>query len=207
MKVACYLTLARSGKNPASDRERILCWLSENELDPKEVEWYCDGEPVPEATRPEFDRLQQGIRDGEINEVILWNLDQLPEPFQEKVNTLASWCERGVKIVVVGQQIELSPAVGQDVSALLRGLAGTELELRRKRQKAGVAAAKKRGVYLGRKRGTTKEKPHRARELRGKGLTAAEIAEKLGVSERTVFRYLGMKEEKKRPVSRKGAKP
>ena len=46
-------------------------------------------------------------------------------------------------------------------------------------------------MYKGRKPGTTKSKPDRAKELKDKGLTAAEIATALGVSERTVFRYLG----------------
>ena len=46
-------------------------------------------------------------------------------------------------------------------------------------------------MYKGRKPGTTKGQPERALELRDKGLTAAEIATALGVSERTVFRYIG----------------
>jgi DNA invertase Pin-like site-specific DNA recombinase len=207
MMAACYLWTRVSDQEGETAREGLRRWLSGKETDLMQVEWFWDQEPDPATSRPEFDRLQRGVKDGEINAVVLWSLDQLPERFQDKVTTLASWCERGVKIVVVSQEIELSPAVGQDVSALLRGLAKAELEVRRKRQKAGVASAKKRGVYLGRKPGTTKEKPHRALELRGKGLTAREIAETLGVSERTVFRYLGTKEEKKRPVSRKGAKP
>jgi len=50
--------------------------------------------------------------------------------------------------------------------------------------------AKARGVYRGRQRGTTKARPERARALRERGLTLPEIAKALGVSERTVFRYL-----------------
>ncbi len=47
-----------------------------------------------------------------------------------------------------------------------------------------------RGVYTGRREGTTKAKPERAKELRDQGLTAAEVANAMGVSERSVFRYL-----------------
>ena len=50
--------------------------------------------------------------------------------------------------------------------------------------------ARSRGVYQGRKNGTTKAAPARALELRERGLTALEIANALSVSERTVFRYL-----------------
>ncbi|MEX0938205.1 MAG: helix-turn-helix domain-containing protein [Pirellulales bacterium] len=60
----------------------------------------------------------------------------------------------------------------------------------RERQAAGIAAARDRGVYLGRKPGTTKSKPDRAKRLRDRGLTDAETAASLGVSRRTVQRYV-----------------
>lgn len=58
------------------------------------------------------------------------------------------------------------------------------------RQAAGIAAAKRKGVYQGRQPGTTKAEPARALKLRDQGLTIAEIAKSLGVSEPTVFVYL-----------------
>ena len=76
------------------------------------------------------------------------------------------------------------------VASVLFGLAEIELEFRRERQAAGIAVAKKKGIYQGRKKGTTKGKPVRAQELRMQGLTVSEIANALAVSDRTVFRYL-----------------
>ena len=70
------------------------------------------------------------------------------------------------------------------------GLPTIELEYRRERQAAGIAVAKKRGAYLGRLPGTTKATSTRAMALRAKGLAVPEIANALGVSERTAFRYL-----------------
>ena len=48
-----------------------------------------------------------------------------------------------------------------------------------------------RGKYKGRSNGTLKGNPLRVRELRNKGLTGPEIATALGISLRTVFRYMG----------------
>ena len=95
-----------------------------------------------------------------------------------------------MKIVVVTQQLEFNGAVGRTLAALLMGLAEIEWEYRKERQQAGIAVAKKKNIYKGRKAGTTKGKPDRAKELKAKGLNAPEIATALGVSERTVFRYL-----------------
>ena len=108
---------------------------------------------------------------------------------RDGVNLLADWCERGLKIVVVTQQIELNGPVGRMIAAVMLGLAEIELEYRRERQAAGIQVARKKGSYKGRKKGTTKSKPDRAKELRDKGLTVAEIGQALGVSERTAFRY------------------
>jgi DNA-binding NarL/FixJ family response regulator len=51
-------------------------------------------------------------------------------------------------------------------------------------------AAKQKGIYKGWRKGTTKADPTRAKQLRAKGLTVAEIAQALGTNKRTVQRYL-----------------
>ena len=76
------------------------------------------------------------------------------------------------------------------LAAVLLGVAEMEQETRRERQAAGISAAKERGVYQGRKTGTTKANPERAAELRSQGLKVAEVAKALGVSLRTAKRYL-----------------
>ena len=88
------------------------------------------------------------------------------------------------------QQIDFNGSLGKILAAVLLGIAEMEQELRRERQAAGIKAAKARGVYIGRLPGTTKAKPQRARQLKSQGLTAAEIATSMGISNRTVFRYL-----------------
>jgi DNA invertase Pin-like site-specific DNA recombinase len=93
--------------------------------------------------------------------------------------------------VSITQQVDVSGTMGRMIAALMLGLAEIEWEYRKERQTAGIQAAKRVGVYKGRQKGTTKSKPARAAELRDKGLTAGEIATALGVSTRTVWRYLG----------------
>ncbi len=86
--------------------------------------------------------------------------------------------------------IELNGPVGRMIAAVLLGLAEIELEYRQERQAAGIEVAKRKGVYKGRQRGTTKGKPNRAIKLAARGLGVAEIAQALGTSERTVHQYL-----------------
>jgi DNA invertase Pin-like site-specific DNA recombinase len=76
------------------------------------------------------------------------------------------------------------------VASVMFGLAEIEMEYRRERQAAGIAVAKRRGVYTGRKARTTKADPARARQLRDRGLTVPEIATAIGIGDRTAFRCL-----------------
>jgi hypothetical protein len=86
--------------------------------------------------------------------------------------------------------VRLPESVQEGVQELPFGLAEIEWEYRKERQAAGIRVAKRDGVYRGRQPGTTKDQPDRARELQAKGLSAPKIAPALGVSPRTVFRYL-----------------
>ena len=195
MTVACYIRVSTTRQKHDGQRTEIQRWLDTNNINRNQVQWYADKESGTTVERPEFERLQRDIFDGKVKTVVLWKLDRLSRRLKDGVNILASWCEKAIKIVVVTQQIELNGAVGRMIAALLLGLAEIEHEYRRERQMAGIAAAKSKGLYLGRRPGTTKNQPVRARNLRKKGLTVAEIAQALGVSKRTAFRYLD-KEQK-----------
>ena len=108
---------------------------------------------------------------GKVKTVIIWKLDRLSRNLRDGVNVLADWAEKGLKIVVVTQQLELNGVIGRTIAALLLGLAEIEHGHIKERQKAGIAAAKARGAYKGRQPGARKASPERARALASKGNT------------------------------------
>ena len=122
--------------------------------------------------------------------VVVWKLDRFSRNLRDGINVLAERADRGFKVVSITQQLEFNGTLGKMLATLLFGVAEMDLSNIRERQRAGIDAAKKRGVYKGRKPGTIKADAARARKLRDSGLTAIEIATALGVSERTAFRYL-----------------
>jgi DNA invertase Pin-like site-specific DNA recombinase len=191
MSIGVYVRVSSQGQKLDSQEAEILRWLEANGFDVSAVEWYRDaGHSGKSLRRPDFERLQADVFAGRVRTVVVWKLDRLSRRLRDGVNLLADWCERGVRVVVVSQQIDLSGVVGRMLAAVMLGLAEIELEHRAERQAAGIRVAKTKGKYRGRKPGTTKGKPARARELKERGLTAGEIATALGVSERTAWRYL-----------------
>jgi DNA invertase Pin-like site-specific DNA recombinase len=190
MTIACYCRVSSRHQKADSQVSEIVKWLDAHGYDQQQVSWFIDKESGKTLRRPEFERLQREIFAGKVGTIIVWKLDRLSRRLRDGVNLLADWCERGLKIIVITQQIELNGAVGRMLAALLLGLAEIELEYRAERQAAGIEVARKKGVYRGRKKGTTKGEPERARELKAKGLKVVEIAQAMGTSKRTVQRYL-----------------
>lgn len=62
--------------------------------------------------REAFQQLQAAIFAGEIKTIVVWKLDRLARSLKEGVNVLADWCQRGVRMIAITQQIDLSGPVG-----------------------------------------------------------------------------------------------
>jgi DNA invertase Pin-like site-specific DNA recombinase len=192
MTTAAYVRVSTVGQNEAGQRRKVREWLKGNGDDG--VKWYVDKSTGDNLYRPEFERLQQAIFNGEVKTVVVYKLDRLSRSLADGIATLTDWLGKGVRVVSVTQQLDFSGATGKLIVAVLFAVAEMEQETRRERQAAGIAVAKEKGVYKGRKAGATKKgvRPSRAAQLRDKGATYAEIAQSMKVSQSTVRRYLGV---------------
>jgi DNA invertase Pin-like site-specific DNA recombinase len=189
MSTGVYIRVSSlKGQKTDSQRAELEAWLKRHRH--KGAQWFEDHESGTTLQRPAFKQLQTAIFAGEVQTVVVWKLDRLARNLQEGINVLADWCQRGVRVIAVTQHIDLSGPVGHLIASLLFGIAEIELQHTKERQAIGIALAKKRGVYTGRRTGTTKAAPSRARALKKQGLTVVEIAKALGVKERTVYHYL-----------------
>jgi DNA invertase Pin-like site-specific DNA recombinase len=190
MKIAVYIRVSSHSQKTDSQRADIRRWLIVHGHDPDTVQWFEDKETGTTLQRPGLLALKEAIFAGTVKTVVVWKLDRLARSMREGINILSAWCESGVQVISVTQQIDLSGTVGHLVAGVLFAMAEIELQHTRERQAAGITAAKTKGVYRGRTKGATKAKPRRAKELREQDLTAPEIAQILSLSERTVWRYL-----------------
>lgn len=190
MTIAAYIRVSTKGQKHDSQKAEIIAWLEAHGHDPQAVQWFEDTDTGADFTRSGLNALHEAIFAGTVKTVIVWKLDRIGRTMKDGINTLTGWCDTGVRVVSVTQQIDLSGAVGRMVAAVLFGIAEIELQHIKERQAAGISAAKIKGIYTGRKSGTTKAQPQRAQELWAQGLQIDEIATALDTSTRTVQRYL-----------------
>lgn len=192
--VACYVRVSSKDQKHASQKAEISKWLRATGVELGSVAWYSDVESGKKMTRPGLDALKADIFAGKVKTVVVYRLDRLARRLREGLDTLSDWCERGVRVVSITQQIDMNGAVGRMIAAVMLGLAEIELEFRAERQAAGIAVAKKLpGKYKGRAKGTHKagkDAPEEARRLQAAGNSTRQIARSMGISQRSVFRYL-----------------
>jgi len=192
--IGVYARVSWDDQNVETQIDELRDWLRANGHDLESVAWYVDdGKSSQTLDRPQLKQLREDIFRGKIKTVVCWRLDRLSRRFRDGIVLLTDWVDRGVRVVVVTQQIDLSGVIGQAVAGVLIAFGQLEYESLKVRQRAGIARAKREGKYTGRKPGTQKARPERAHELRQRGLSISEISQAMGVSPRTVSRYLATK--------------
>jgi DNA invertase Pin-like site-specific DNA recombinase len=187
---AAYIRVSSDSQSHDSQRAEIVRYLERHDIDVSKVRWFSDVETGSKISRKGFNELQAEINAGHVDHVTVYHLDRVSRKMIDGMNTIARWAEKGVGFTCTSMDIDFSGIMGQMMAAMLFGFAEMWLKVHKDRQRAGIDVAKAKGVYRGRKPGTTAAKPSRAKTLFAKGLTADEVAEALGVSRRTAWRYL-----------------
>jgi DNA invertase Pin-like site-specific DNA recombinase len=94
---------------------------------------------------------------------------------------------RGVALKATEQPIDTRSAAGKAFLDMLGVFAEFETNLRRERQLDGIALAKERGVYRGRKPAVDRRA---VQQLHATGLKPRAIARQLGIGRASVYRAL-----------------
>ena len=134
--IACYCRVSSRGQKTDTQEAEIGKWLAGHGPDPAGVQWFMDTETGKPSNRPAFNRLQEAVFAGSVKTIVVYKLDRISRRPREGVDLLCDWIERGVRVIVVTQQIDLSGPVGRMVAAVPLGIAEIELEFRRERQAA-----------------------------------------------------------------------
>ena len=118
--------------------------------------------------------------------LVVTRVDRLARSIKDLQDLVFLLKERGIALKATEQPIDTDSAAGKAFLDMLGVFAEFETNLRRERQLDGIAAAKSRGVYRGRKRSIDRGEIQRLRDVEQLGAT--EIARRLGIGRASVYR-------------------
>lgn len=139
----------------------------------------CDG-------RAELALLLTFLRPGDT--LVVTRIDRLARSIKDLQDIVETLKQRGATLMATEQPIDTTHAAGKAFLDMLGVFAEFETNLRRERQLEGIAAAKGRGVYQGRKPSIDAAEIRRLRTEEHLGATA--IARQLGIGRASVYRAL-----------------
>lgn len=141
--------------------------------------------------RPKLDELLDYVRDGDT--VVVHSMDRLARNLDDLRQLVRGLTGRGVRVEFVKENLTFT---GDDspMATLLLSIMGSfaefERALIRERQMEGIAQAKKRGVYTGRKKALTNEQVIDIRDRITAGETKSALAREYGISRETLYQHL-----------------
>ncbi|MDN5851929.1 MAG: recombinase family protein [Actinomycetia bacterium] len=152
---------------------------------------FADTASGKDTARPQLAAMLGFVREGDT--VIVHSMDRLARNLEDLRRIVRELTARGVAMQFVKEQLMFT---GEDtaMATLLLSVMGAFAEFERaligERQREGIALAKSRGVYKGRKRSLSSERATDLRVRAAAGDPKAGLAREFGISRQTLYQYL-----------------
>jgi DNA invertase Pin-like site-specific DNA recombinase len=134
--------------------------------------------------------------------LIVWKLDRLGRSLSHLVTLIAELDGRGISFRSLSDPIDTTSAGGRLVMHIMGALAEFERGLIVERTQAGIQAAKKRGVHLGRRPSLAPAQVDHAKTLIERGESPRAVARTMRVGKSTLYRALKAADLPKAPPLR-----
>jgi DNA invertase Pin-like site-specific DNA recombinase len=135
--------------------------------------------------RVELATLLEFLRSGDV--LVVTRLDRLARSVMDLSSIVEQLQNKGVALKATEQPVDTSSAAGRAFLQMLSVFAEFETAIRKERQLEGIARAKAKGVYKGRKPSVPVDDIKR---LKSQGMKPSAIAKQLGVARSSVYRAL-----------------
>ena len=138
--------------------------------------------------RPGLTKAMKGLVAGDT--LVVWRLDRLGRSISHLLEIIESLGKQGVQFRSLTESIDTTTATGKLVFHVIAALADFERSLLVERTKAGIAAARRRGVKMGRRFTLSGENIENARLLLSMHIPPREVARTLKCGKSTLYRAL-----------------
>lgn len=152
---------------------------------------FVDKASGKDVHRPELEALIDFIRSGDT--LVVHSMDRLARNLDDLRRIVQTLTDKGVHIEFIKEGLtftgEDSPMANLMLS-VMGAFAEFERALIRERQREGIALAKQRGAYRGRKRILSDKDLQKLKDRVASGEKKAQVARDFGISRETLYQYL-----------------
>ena len=138
--------------------------------------------------RPGLDKTLELLREGDT--LVVWKLDRLGRSVKNLVDVVGQLQAQKIGFRSLTDSIDTGTPSGRFFFHVMASLAEMERELTIERTRAGLESARRQGRVGGRKRKLTDSKLESARKLLLTGTAPRDVADNLGVSIPTLYRWI-----------------
>lgn len=187
MRVA-YIRVSSVDQN--LDRQRL-------ELDENKIEkWFEEKASGKDTERPELKRMLEFLREGDT--LYISDFSRLARSVVDLLKICDELNRKNVKLVSMKEKINTNTNEGRLMLTVIGAIAEFERAIIRERQAEGIAIAKAKGRYAGRKPMKINQDFFNEcyRLWKNRKMTLVDLAKRLNVSRSTAYRLIKQREEK-----------
>ena len=175
-----YVRVSSYDQNPARQLEQVEIG-----------KLFTDKASGKDTQRPQLEAMLGFVREGDT--VVVHSMDRLARNLDDLRRLVQKLTKRGVRIEFLKEGLvftgEDSPMANLMLS-VMGAFAEFERALIRERQREGIALAKQRGAYRGRKKALSDEQTVTLRQRAAAGEPKAQLAREFNISRETLYQYL-----------------
>jgi len=178
-----YIRVSTEAQNTARQEEA----LADLKLD----KTFTDKASGKDTDRPQLAAALAHLRDGDT--FIIYSMDRLSRSLNDLITTVKSLTAKGIRVQFIKEALTFT-GDNNPMANLMLGIMGSlaewERSVIRERQLQGIAIAKSKGVYKGRKQALNETEKSELKALAATGVKKTVLAKQFGISRQTLYAYL-----------------
>lgn len=176
---------------------------TERQLDGIELEkTFIDHASGKSMERPKLQECLTFLREGDV--LIVHSMDRLARNLIDLRQIVEKLTNKGVSVEFIKENLIFNDnkdnAMNQFLLSVMGAFAEFERALIKERQKEGIAIAKERGVYTGRKRKLSNKQVAQIQQQKASGVSISNIDKQYNLNRSTIYRNLKIQTETKLDV-------
>ena len=186
--IALYARVSTDDQYPEAQLAELRAYAERRRV--QTIEYVDRGVSGRRPRRRALDQMLQAARHQDVSAVVVVRLDRLARSLADMARLGEELQALSVELVSLHEGIDTRTATGRAMFGMCGVFAQLEGDLIRERTVAGLKAARRRGVQLGRPRALDQREHQRVLRLRRSGHSIRAIAERLEVGVATVHRAI-----------------